>query len=272
MRAAQTQKGFTLVEVSLALVIIALIVGGVLKSEQMLSQMRITKTIKEIQSYTVAGQMFRTKYSHLPGDYPNATRRLMGCDGTTFCADGNGNGRIGIEEGCWECDDQTGVNGDERDETTQFWKHLALAGYISGVEIASNPALPQWGETHPALAYRGGLHVVYMARKKLFGGAYEDGHFYIWRFASSGPTIFDEGWGGSHDTMAVEPKYAYYIDKKLDDGNGNTGFIEGGGAFCDPNWDGGVGHYTRASGNNSPTFDQHYTHYDCSMIFRVDGI
>lgn len=264
--------GFTLVELAVVLTIIGILTAGMLKAREMIVLAQLNRTIKDVMGATAAFQSFQDAYSQFPGDMSNATKRIPGCDAASFCKDGNGNYRIGKKQGDWEGDDQTGMVGDERDETTQAWKHLASAGFVTGVVPGADPTDPDWGETHPAVAYNGGLHVVYLARKSLFGGAYEDGQFFIWRPNIVGPAIYDDNIGGGHSAQAVTPRHAFYIDSKIDDGYGHTGYVEGGGAFCDPNWEGGKGAYVRGGGNENPEFDKHFDHHDCSMIFRTSGI
>src|SRR5690606_39019262 len=93
-------QGFTLVELAIVMAIIGLLIGGVLKAEEMINQARVTRTVKHIQESTAAVAAFRDKYGQFPGDMANATQRLTGCGGMTaagnWCQNGNSDGHIGL--------------------------------------------------------------------------------------------------------------------------------------------------------------------------------
>jgi len=84
------KAGFTLVEMSIVLVIIGLVVGGALVGRDLLHAARLNKVISEMNNYKVAVTMFQDKMSALPGDMTNATA-FWPSAGT---ADGDGDGLI----------------------------------------------------------------------------------------------------------------------------------------------------------------------------------
>jgi len=67
------KNGFTLIELSIVLVIIGLIVGGVLAGRELIQQAKMRKVVSEINGLTTAINVFRTKYNCIPGDCPTAT-------------------------------------------------------------------------------------------------------------------------------------------------------------------------------------------------------
>ena len=73
------KKGFTLVELSIVLVVIGLLIGGILTAQSMISTSKITAVVAQIQQFDAGVMSFKTKYNYLPGDAPG------------FGGDGNGN-------------------------------------------------------------------------------------------------------------------------------------------------------------------------------------
>lgn len=140
------------------MVVIGLLVGGVLKGQEMILTSKMNKTMKDFTSFQAAHLQFLDTYRSRAGDFPSATTRLMGCDVAAFCQDGDQNGIIGAS-GEVARTDQSG-NSSPQVETSMFWKHLALADMVSGVDSAADPALPRTSQTHPASPL-GGAYSVY---------------------------------------------------------------------------------------------------------------
>ena len=87
-------EGFTLVELAIVMIIIGLLIGGVLKGQQLIENAKVTATISQIKGFQAALNSFRDTYSAMPGDMRNADDRLAGCEiAANNCDNGNGNGR-----------------------------------------------------------------------------------------------------------------------------------------------------------------------------------
>ncbi len=84
-------SGFTLVELSIVLVIIGLIIGGVLTGQQIIQNARITNALNAIQAYQSQFQTYAQNYGALPGDDSSAVLRFPYVTGLT---NGNGNGTL----------------------------------------------------------------------------------------------------------------------------------------------------------------------------------
>jgi prepilin-type N-terminal cleavage/methylation domain-containing protein len=109
---ARRQKGFTLIEIAIVLVIIGLLLGGVLKGQELINTARVRALNNTVDGITAAWFSFQDRYRAFPGDYltAQANVNLLGApDG------GDGNGLV-----------------DADDERGYVWIHLEAAGYVTG--------------------------------------------------------------------------------------------------------------------------------------------
>jgi prepilin-type N-terminal cleavage/methylation domain-containing protein len=123
-----SEAGFTLVEIAIVLVIIGLLLGGILKGQEMIAQARIKNAINDFNGISVAVTSYQDRYRALPGDDPNATTRWT----TQAPASGNGNGIIG------------GLYNDTTltTESHLFWQHLRIAGFVPGLTTGTTAGQP----------------------------------------------------------------------------------------------------------------------------------
>jgi prepilin-type N-terminal cleavage/methylation domain-containing protein len=88
-------KGFTLIEISIVLVIIALILGTVLvRSDILIGSAKANSTVSLLKDLTGALSEFKSRYHYLPGDLPSASTEFPAIVAGTECDKGNGNGLI----------------------------------------------------------------------------------------------------------------------------------------------------------------------------------
>ena len=125
------QSGFTLVEIAIVLVIIGLLVGGVLKGREMITNAKIKRIENDFAGVSAAIFAYQDRYGVLPGDDPAAATRFSG----TWVGSDNGNGNGNISGG-WSSTN----NGQE---SRKIWKHLRGAGLIAGPVDNSNASYQQ---------------------------------------------------------------------------------------------------------------------------------
>jgi prepilin-type N-terminal cleavage/methylation domain-containing protein len=122
------QAGFTLVEIAIVLVIVGLLIGGVLKGQEMITNAKLKRVESDNAGILAALYSYQDRYLQLPGDDSGASGRFTAYSGNT--ADGNGDGLIGNGKD-WE-DDTTAWAQGAPAETTKFFGHLRASGLIAG--------------------------------------------------------------------------------------------------------------------------------------------
>ncbi len=119
------QKGFTLVEIAIVMVIIGLLLGGALKGQKMIENAKGKRLAADIEQFRAALYSFQDIYRELPGDMASGkATKFFGPDMPAV----GGNGKDGIGGGWCEGADE---------ESCKAWQHLRMAGLISGDPKAS---------------------------------------------------------------------------------------------------------------------------------------
>jgi hypothetical protein len=116
------QKGFTLVQYAIVLVVIGLVLWGVLKGEEMIAQARSKAVIHEMHSISAAYVTYLDRYRAMPGDDGRASSRW------TASVSGDGNGTVA---GSYEAQPAAATPATS-EESNLFWWHLRLSGLIPG--------------------------------------------------------------------------------------------------------------------------------------------
>ena len=187
------QSGFTLVEIAIVLVIIGLLLGGVLKGQELIEQSKIKRTINDFNNISAAFATYQDRYKFLPGDDPNATARWPNITGGTPAVPATGgNGDNIMTSTLAQVFVPAGTEGG------LAWQHLRVTGLLSG--DVSTAALSTTPEQTP------------------FNSSYGFG---------VSATAFGMGVAPTF-CASLPPKAAEQLDRQLDDGRPGTGKIRAG--------------------------------------------
>ena len=226
-------RGFSLVELSIVLVILGLLTGGILAGQSLIRAAELRRTATDLARFQTGVYSFQDKYFALPGDMRNATSfwgaqlgtTAEGPDPTcastsipaTTAATCNGDGDGLVEGG--------GTTGIPNQEMHRAWQHLANAGLIEGqyAGIGRNALygtdnfgfMPGWNS--PASRISNGKYFIF-TRPGNAGPPHE--------FSTLSRTTHIIFTSGFWDPI-VRPEEAWNIDTKLDDGRPGIGRILG---------------------------------------------
>jgi len=153
------QRGFTLLEIVIVLLIVGFLLAGVLKGQEMITSAKVKRLAGQLDEIRAAYLGFEDRYKALPGDYADANSTLN-CGGT--CLFGNGDSRIRANE--------TPVNGNQAHEDLLAWAHLASSGFLKGDYRMSNGESQPTDANSPKNAYQIYLQIVFDGRYGISDG------------------------------------------------------------------------------------------------------
>lgn len=213
LEARRGEAGFTLVELAIVMIIIGLLIGGILKGQELIANAQLTATVAQIKGIEGSVATFRDKYSAMPGDMANAGTRLRDCSGN--CATGNPGGRLG--NGRIDTPVTLGAQVSLATEAVRAFTHMAAADLISGVDI-TNPGLA-FGSALPEAKIGGGFWIGYTNNGSANGGVanMRAGHYLVLNGTTDAVT---------NVTGGVTASQAAQIDRKIDDGNPTSGGVQ----------------------------------------------
>lgn len=241
----RSQSGFTLVELAVVMIIIGLLIGGVLKGQELINNAQIAATVAQVKSIDAATTTFRDMYAAYPGDIRTPGSRLPNCTAAPCntvhaTAGDNALNRLPNAYGA-------------ADEAASFFSHLNAADLLTGINPADGAV---WGGLYPAAKIAGGFHpssatglVGEFANAALavtpFGG------FYLTITANPAAAPSDA-------TGVISPNQAARIDARIDDGLPGAGSVRAFGTGC-------------ADASTPPVFLEASPNRVCGLHIRFQG-
>jgi prepilin-type N-terminal cleavage/methylation domain-containing protein len=192
------QSGFTLVEIAIVLVIIGLLLGGILKGQELINSAKVKNLANDFRVIPTYIYAYQDKFKALPGDDSAVTTHVTGSTVAT-CAGCLGNGVI---NGMWN---STGA----ADETWLFWQHVRLANLAAGPTTWTTAAVTDPYVPKNAVGGQLGVSSLSLTGN---GGATQ---------------VQITGMTGSYQVCSagILGKFAKQLDIQMDDGNTATGSL-----------------------------------------------
>ena len=196
----RNQSGFTLIEIAIVLVIIGLLLGGVLKGQELIISAKVKTLANDFKNVPVFIYGYQDKFKALPGDQPQASldSQFPPANTGTQCTPAATAGKCalnnGVIDGGW---DTTAVT----DESFVFWQHVRLAGFGPGATATGAP------DYRPRNAVNGFIGVTNSAQAPITSGGLPMKGTYI---------VCSD---------AIPGKFAKQLDTTLDNGDTATGSV-----------------------------------------------
>lgn len=192
----RNQSGFTLIEIAIVLVIIGLLLGGVVKGQELINSAKVKNLANDFRNIPLLIYDYQDKYRALPGDDSAAANHVNGGTIATTPANTIGNGLI---NGAWNSSTAT-------DESYLFWQHVRLANLTSGSTTAGA------ADYLPTNTMGGNLGIQ-SATSNAANAPVKDSA----NIAIRGTYVICSG--------NIPGKYAKQLDTQLDDGNTASGSL-----------------------------------------------
>ncbi len=211
------QRGFTLLEMAIILVIVGMLVAGVMQGQQLIQNARVRSLIAEQDAAATAVIAFQDRYKALPGDYAEA-HLMIPC--VPACPSGNGNGRV---------EDTTTPS-----ESILAWAHMSGAGLLNGNFTATSSTTTVTPENAPRNATGGFLQIAFDNK---------------WGYSANPARRHNIKTGNN---VAVE--ILAEVDRKIDDGLPASGRFQFSTYAADadaPTWGAGGTHCLTADGSTA---------------------
>ena len=204
-------RGFTLVEMSIVLVIIGLIIGGILKGQEVIASARQKAMINQVNAVRAATNTYFDRYRALPGDDPTSATVI-----DANVTSGNGDGVVGVATG----NSTANILAITRtaQENYMFFNGLVASGLLNGGQVTSGTSSAGFGITAlPAAPVTGsGLTMAYGTHDGAGTATYNKTAHWL---------IMQKGVGTP--SPAISPRTLQNIDAGIDDGLPDQGGVRG---------------------------------------------
>jgi prepilin-type N-terminal cleavage/methylation domain-containing protein len=224
----RAQAGFTLVELAIVLVIVGLLIGGILKGQELIAATRVNSTVSQIKAIDASTYTFNDTFGGKPGDLVNAGTKINGCSANNSCVPGvSGQGDGTISDGSSSANMGAAFTSVEANKTEAeaFFVQLGKAELIGGINSSSTA--PVMNDTvlgttlgsgsHFRVAHSGTADVTV----PIIGGTTDNSSQYLLLSSSSLTGTV----GGTY--LGISSKAASSLDIKMDDGKPGTGSVRG---------------------------------------------
>jgi prepilin-type N-terminal cleavage/methylation domain-containing protein len=194
------QTGFTLIEIAIVLVIIGLLLGGVLKGQELINSAKVKNLIGDFRTTSTLVYGYQDRFRNFPGDQTQAQLdNAFGASTANVCTPaaaglcGTNNGRI---DGDWNA---TAITA----ESFAFWQHVRLANLATGPTLTSDANYLPRNADGGQIGIESGIN------------------------GTGNAAPFIAGMRGSYYVCSdnVLGRYVRQIDSTMDDGNTDTGFV-----------------------------------------------
>ncbi len=198
------QSGFTLVEIAIVLVIIGLLLGGVLKGQELINSAKVKNFATDFRNIPLFIYGYQDKFRALPGDHATAATAITGAANCVVtadtCAPGNG-----VINGTWNAPLANAAT----TETLMFWQHVRMAGLAAGPTTITDPGYIPKNADGGDIGIESGSGAV--------GGAYIG--------ANAVPVIAAMTPSYLVCSSGILGKFAKQLDTTMDDGNTAAGSV-----------------------------------------------
>ncbi|MDR2689007.1 MAG: type II secretion system GspH family protein [Azoarcus sp.] len=185
------QAGFTLAEIAIVLVIISLLLGGVLKGQELINSAKVKNLAQDFRVIPTLIYAYQDKFHALPGDDGRAETHLCTTATPACTSPGDANGMI---DGAWNAEAAASPT-----ESVRFWQHVRLANFATGPTAIDDPNYLPLNSNGGRLGVQSGANA-----PLALNGAYVV------------------------CSAAIAGKYVRQLDDTLDDGDPQTGSMRAG--------------------------------------------
>ncbi|MFN7662768.1 MAG: type II secretion system protein [Alphaproteobacteria bacterium] len=188
------ERGFSLIEIAIALIVVGLILGGVLKGQELIENAKLNVVARNVDMYRVAIHLFNDTYGGWPGDFHLASSHIH-----PSLRNGQNDGIIGGQ----------GLN--PLDEAGNVWTHLSRSGLIGDVGQLPSQGYAKGGQGVPQEKIGGVITVQH--------DPYPD---------MPGPWLVLGRENGAHgDGALLTPQQAQILAQKMDSRDPTSGRVRG---------------------------------------------